>query len=549
MPIFSAVKTSLGPNSLFKPATLINADKAPKYAFHFTTKTDATDFTFDDCRDYEKNSIQMVSSWTNPADQTMQTLNLNEHHLHYERLFLLTYLKKVDGHQRYYLIPRLIIPYEKSGADFVATITTLFLKVRGFSIYEPWLSRYVRKQIQNGGATRYLKLTPSEPDVIEAKWTNPSGASDQITEDKLLKNLLQRIIRDDGEEVKVTIKPSSTPFKSHQHIDITDPSGTTIFGRVSLNFVPKLSRKVLFFEVEKPPDFETATSAITSLKVRMIAAGTSPSDAAPIHNDDLEYLYKKTGVAFEWIDRSLEYNDGTSNSNKSIDKDHPTDIIDINKDFRAKNPLRDDELLDTVYKKFVNRVKYDANTKREYIFVFFAIWAVSKISTTLTSGNVTTTLTEWDKGISNRLCSCIFDYSRHTLCHEVMHAIGCRHVFLRTSDTVTTKIAANDFVTEEMLVRAQLKKIDSVEKYYDLHDTMNSENAPEVMDGVYRIENKISATTLDFWVQNNFYKVYCDYYFQKTTRNMLDYGEKAEIDNLAKHQVEFARFFLEQELL
>src|SRR5437016_841721 len=112
MPIFSAIKDlDLPPDDSFRPATEFNYVDAPPYAFHFTTNGDyEQSFTFDDCRENRKQSDGVSHSWTNPTDGSNQDVELNEHSLHYRRLFVLKYLGKKKP--KYYLAPWLGVPYE-----------------------------------------------------------------------------------------------------------------------------------------------------------------------------------------------------------------------------------------------------------------------------------------------------------------------------------------------------------------------------------------------------------------------------------------------------
>ena len=523
MPIFSAVKNlSLPLDDSFRPATEINFVDAPPYAFHFTTNTDYDThqgFTFDDCNEYRLEADNVSCTWTNPDDKSTQDAHLNEHNLHYRRLFVLKY--RGNNPAQYYLTPWLGVPYEKDNANTSTPAQSKFtLRVRAFSIYEDTVNRGVRKRIKTGGATRPLKLKTSNQNIT-AKWITPTP-SDTIFEDKLKK--------DSGQKIEIAIATAAHPqgYLDQEHVEITDALGRTL-GKLYLLFLEMVPHQVIFFKVTKvEPPVQNPSLNPTKLNVSMI-----PIDTTLTYERDLNALYLRTGIKHTWVNTVLQYTDGSTL--KSMGLPATTTVpqaIEIaaapGTSFEGTATTLDEKVLRTLSDNFVE--KMDPTVRNRYLLVFFAPFVAETVKDTL--------------GISygSSRTSCIYTHSSHTLCHEASHALGLPHYFFANiyNAPAADKELPGRIVTTGAAAVARFNdvQIHSKKDFYQFHDTMNKS------DSSREFSERVSSSHGSAWSHTAFIKFYVNYFTAYQTHNLMDYPgtNPRTMERLTKYQIERLRF-------
>jgi len=553
MPIFSAVNNlALPPDTLFKPSVEFPT-YSPDYAFHFSplSTIDANPtFIFDDGSQYPKYhgpSAPVIHEWTNPIEQKQYSVNFNEQHLRYRRLFLLRYLGIDDP--KYYLCPWVVIPYEKPGpaGSYTPTIASFALQVKPFSIYESKPSSDIKKAIKNQNALRILTLAPSSG-LITAAW------DDHIASDST-KIAEQQCFR--PREITVTVQPSSSAYNYQEYIDIKNSDNDTV-GRIYILFVTMVEHKVIFFSADNPLA-STPTAISRTLRIEMLG-NTESSSFHPL--SDLNSLYNRAGIKFSWENPSLTIQDEEpTNPDRPVSVGVPIDIlaedgIDFNKIVNLTS-----RVLGTAGGRLVGRIIPSEN-RSKYLFVFFSpwVWSAQTAASSTEGGKADLT-----GGISNtsKSISCVYENTVKTLCHEAAHALGAPHYFFETAMGVATTPAKTpaeiEAAVKELCRDAagvlQDLKLGTKTAFYDFHDLMNgSDSCVKFEDRATLSQPKLDpGDTIVDWSQKKFADFYVDCSAVYSTYNLMDYQSRdaetqeyrpARQERLTKHQVEKLRYFI-----
>jgi hypothetical protein len=522
MPIFNAAANlSFAKDTLFSPSTESTV-AAPEYAFFFDHPTNFNQsFSFDDGVQFNFASYAVVC-------QGFQ-FDLNEHNLHYRRLFKLRHLRKTDP--RYYLIPWLGVPFKQqlvSPFKYTPVIPSFPLRVTVESIYENRIARRVRKRIEdaNSVAHRTLTLVPSS-DRITAVW-NKSGTTniDEID-----------CLQPQGITITISDCDSDKKYKYQEYINLQDNSGATAelgktFGTLRLLFLERIEHKVVFMS--------SAMTTNTELRISMLATTSTPPHD---YITDLNGLYRKTGVEHIWVDDALTIQDGASST--TFDPSTPADLVaDPGVDF-SKTLDREEKIVGLIHDKLVKQIAGAEN----YVFVCFADWA-------FVGGKIQILGISSMKGRT----SCVFKYSKATLCHEAGHALGLPHYFFENSkgvppdgkfgeeESVKTLASGAKPILEGLSLTTQ-KKLE------ELHDAMNAGNACDALESVLKaISGKPSEVNN---VNRLFHQLDVDRFVAYNTSNLMDYFLLAGLtgviplylkEKMVKHQIEFLRFFVTNRL-
>lgn len=528
MPIFNAAANlSFTKDTLFSPSTESTV-AAPEYAFFFDQpKNFNQSFAFDDGAQFNVASHPVVCDGFQ--------FDLNEHSLHYRRIFKLRQLRTTDP--RYYLIPWLGVPFKQelvSPFKYTPVIPSFPLRVTVDSIYEK-TTRRVRKKIEdaNSVAHRTLTLVPSKPNIITAVW-NKSGST---TIDEI--DCLQ------PQDITITIGDCDADKKykyQEEYINLQDNSGATAelgktFGTLRLLFLERMEHKVVFMS--------SAMTSKTELQISMLATTSTPPHD---YITDLNGLYRKTGVEHVWVDDALTIQDGTST--RTFDPSTPADLVaDPGVDFSKRQPTdeREGKIVRLIHDKLVKRIAGAEN----YLFVCFADWA-------FVGGNTQILGISSTKGRT----SCVFKYSKATLCHEAGHALGLPHYFFEDSKGVPPEGKFGERDAVKILAAEGKGILDGLflttqKKLEKLHDDMNADNACDVLESVLKAVSSNPNLPQVSNVNKLFHKLDIDRFVAYQTTNLMDYfppvGEKGVIavypkEKVVKHQIEFLRFFVKNRL-